>query len=146
MGIDHEISLSLKAPLNKENVKVILCRGKTLGLRYFETTAFCDPDLDIDSAANCIIYKNKDDVRGVTVKIGDALCDLIIIEYEGYLSVSLFPINRDTLWRKKHLLWGYNEDLDCYVDDYSVDFARYMRLLLCLCSDFKVMKAEAIYG
>lgn len=147
MSIDHSVNLFLKAPLTKENVKIILRRGGTLGIRYFETTSFCDPDLDIESAANCIIYKNKYDAEAITAKIGDALCTLIILEEESCISVSLFPINRDTLWCKREFLPGYyDEHFRCYVDNYKVDLGRYLRLLLCLCGDFKIVKAEAIYA
>jgi hypothetical protein len=129
MSVSYSIDVTLDLFYTEENIKYIVAKGKEQKFTYldFELCKF----LSVDEVVQKILYSHSDDeARHVRIKFQDTFCFLWFFKSDnGQL---IFSIGS----------FGYKWDRDFSNGRriYTIDFARYIRLMLEACNDVSILE------
>jgi len=131
MSLDYSIAIGLNAKFSKENIKLILDRGNSLGFNYHK---YIWGEINIDSPslnqndAISAIYQSAEEIHMhvITITYKDTYFDLHFISLDNDLRMMLPWLN--PLWSKIYA--NGQEDID-------VD--RYIKLLLDIVYDYQIV-------
>lgn len=139
MGVTHTINIVTATKFNTDNLHRILQAGSELGFIYYDQTNddhyFNPPIINSEQATNLIMNMSKElieDGRGyIYTRIDDTFVSLSLRNEDGDISLDFLEASYP--WRKE--FWAGSEG-----KLYGFDAARYIRVMLKLCEDFKIKK------
>jgi hypothetical protein len=136
MSISHSVSAILDAPHNSKNIANIIQHGSHLGFIYYNQT--------VDSYYPSVFSYHE--ATQVIFKCTDAtLCDTsdayLLVKFEN--TDFLMRIDpRDQGIRISIFDFGFPWKQEADIEAGTIDFARYIRLLLLLCKDFTILRLQ----
>lgn len=134
MSVSYYIDIKLNAEFNKKNIMHFLKKAEDLGFVYFDQIPgerYLDArTLDSSEAYEKLLNPGYDDIGPyLLVKFEDTYFDLSFYSESAKLDIHLGNFSCE--WEKTFHLVEQNEIL--------IDFARYIRTLLKICSDFVIL-------
>lgn len=135
MSIFYSVDVTLSVPHNEITVAKIFQRGAELGFIYYGRNNSLYPTILNSQEATAFLSTtlsgDKDDLPDayLTVVFEDTNFLIRIDPIENYTRISIFSFGQP--WRRQ---------ID--FDAYTIDFARYIKLLLTLCKDFSILEAK----
>ncbi len=133
MSISHSISAILDAPHNSKNIAHIIQHGSNLGFIYYNQS--------IDDYYPCAF--SSQEATALILKFTDTnLCDTsdayLLVKFEN--TDFLMRIDpSDKCIRISIFYFGFPWKQEIDIEAGTIDFARYIRLLLWLCKDFTIL-------
>lgn len=126
MSREYRISVEIDAKFTQDNIGKILSRGSCIGFVYYKFLTYSGEPLNLQQAT-LFSYKGDQDyeVRSITINFKDTYADLTFSSNENIL---ITVSGLSDLWSK-----------DFKENETDIDVARYIKILLDLIYDFRII-------
>lgn len=131
MSLGYSVVAKLNANYQESHIRDILRRGAELGIGYHDFSlglmSYSSPELEINEATRLVLKGAPDDLHCLTISVQETYATLHFLNDEGYLLIMFSGLSH--LWSKKY-----------FDGDEGIDIARYVKTLLDLVDNFRVLE------